>query len=336
MSELALDKQPGASTSARAGHLADDSTSLDAPEVAGVATVRGRTSFASQLAGVVAVFGPPIGILSAMGVLWGVAFSTLDLALLLVLYVLSGLGITAGWHRYFTHRGFETSRPMQAVLAVLGSIAMQGPLTQWVTDHRKHHALSDREGDPHSPHAGREPGVGGRLSGLVHAHVGWLFTTKGLERGPHYARDLYADRLIVWIDRLYLVWVVLSVGIPFAIGFAFGGLSAGLQAMVWAGLIRIFAFQHATFAINSICHVFGKRAYRSRDESRNVWLLALLSFGESWHNNHHAFPASARHGLDRFQLDLAWLSIRALEACGLVWDVKRPSPAQRSRRRVAS
>ena len=266
----------------------------------------------------------------------GVAFSMLDLALMLVLYVLSGLGITAGWHRYFTHRSFETSRPMQAVLAVLGSIAMQGPLTQWVTDHRKHHALSDQEGDPHSPHAGRDPGVLGRLSGLAHAHVGWLFTTKGLERGPHYARDLYADRLIVWIDRLYLVWVALSVGIPFAIGFAFGGTSVGLQAMVWAGLIRIFAFQHATFAINSICHAFGKRAYRSRDESRNVWLLAPLSFGESWHNNHHAFPSSARHGLDRFQLDLAWFTIRGLELCGLVWDVKRPSPAQRSRRRVAS
>ena len=336
MSGAAFQKQSLQESDAPGGLLSTEASSFEVSEIAGVATVRGRTSLLSQMAGVVAVFGPPIGILSAMGVLWGVAFSMLDLGLLLVLYVLSGLGITAGWHRYFTHRGFETSRPMQAVLAVLGSIAMQGPLTQWVTDHRKHHALSDQEGDPHSPHAGRDPGVRGRLSGLVHAHVGWLFTTKGLERGPHYARDLYEDRLIVWIDRLYLVWVALSVGVPFAIGFAFGGLSAGLQAMVWAGLIRISAFQHATFAINSICHVFGKRAYRSRDESRNVWLLAPLSFGESWHNNHHAFPASARHGLDRFQLDLAWFTIRGLEFCGLVWDVKRPSVAQRSRRRVAA
>lgn len=316
MTEVAVDKSPD--------------------EIVGVATVRSRTSFVSQLAGVVAVVGPLVGVLIAMGLLWGVAFTTLDLALLIVFYVLTGLGITAGWHRYFSHRGFETSRAMQAVLAVLGSMAMQGPLTQWVTDHRKHHALSDQEGDPHSPHAGRDPGVVGRIKGLVHAHVGWLFTTKGLERGPHYARDLYADTLIVRIDQLYLVWVVLSVGIPFAIGFAFGGLSAGLQAMVWAGLVRIFVFQHATFAVNSICHVVGRRSYRSRDESRNVWLLAPFSMGESWHNNHHAFPASARHGLDRFQLDLAWITIRSLELVGLVWDVKRPSAEQRARRRVES
>ena len=307
---------------------------LEGDENVGVATVRSRTSFLSQLAGIVAVFGPPFGILSAMGVLWGVAFSWVDLTLLLILYVLSGLGITLGWHRYFTHRSFETSRVMEAVLAVLGSIAMQGPLTQWVTDHRKHHALSDREGDPHSPHAGRDPSVWGKTAGLVHAHVGWLFTTKGLERGPHYARDLYSDRLIVWIDRLYLIWVVLSFGIPFAIGFVFGGPRSGFQAMIWAGLVRIFAFQHATFAINSICHAFGKRAYRSRDESRNVWLLAPLSFGESWHNNHHAFPSSARHGLDRFQLDFAWFTIRGLEFFGLVWNVKHPTSAQRERRRV--
>lgn len=300
-----------------------------------VATVRERTSRASQIAGIVAVVVPPIGVLSAMGVLWGVAFRPLDLVLMAVLYVLTGLGITLGWHRYFTHRGFETRTWLRATLAVLGSMAIQGPLTQWVTDHRKHHALSDREGDPHSPHAGREPGVWGAAVGLVHAHVGWLFRTKGMERGPAYAKDLYDDRLIRWIDRLYLLWVALSLGIPFAVGYAFGGTSLGLEAMVWAGLVRIFAFQHVTFSINSICHMFGRRAYRSRDESRNVWYLAPLSFGESWHNNHHAFPASARHGLDRRQLDLAWLVIRALERLGLVWDVKRPTPDQLDRRRVA-
>ncbi len=305
---------------------------LEAP--AATATVRPRTSFLSQLAGIVAVVVPPIGVLCAMGLLWGVAFRPLDLAILLVLYVLCGLGITAGWHRYFSHRGFETSAPVKAVLAILGSMAMQGPLTQWVTDHRKHHALSDKEGDPHSPHAGREPGVYSAARGLLHAHVGWLFVTKGMERGPEYARDLYEDRLVRWIDRLYVLWVALTLGIPFGIGYAVGGLAMGLEAMVWGGLVRIFVFQHVTFSINSICHMFGKQAYRARDESRNVWCLAPFSFGESWHNNHHAFPASARHGLDRHQLDLAYLTIRGLERLGLVWDVRRPAPDQLERRRV--
>ena len=332
MSGLALDRRAPAARPGQPAESGGDESAAAGP--IGVRTVRERTGLLSQVAGVIGIAGPPIGILVAMGLLWGVAFSLLDLVLLLVLYALTGLGITVGWHRYFSHRGFETARPMQATLAVLGSLAMQGPLTQWVTDHRKHHALSDQEGDPHSPVAGRGSGVAARAGGLVHAHVGWLFATKGLERGAHYARDLYADPLIVWIDRLYLLWVALTFGIPFAIGYAFGGLDAGLQALVWAGLVRVFVFQHATFSINSICHAFGARAYRSRDESRNVWVLAPLSLGESWHNNHHAFPASARHGLERHQLDLAWLSIRGLERLGLVWDVKQPSREQRLRRRV--
>jgi stearoyl-CoA desaturase (delta-9 desaturase) len=299
-----------------------------------VATVRPRTSIVSQLAGILAVVVPPIGVLSAMGVLWGVAFRPLDLWVLLGLYVFCGLGITVGWHRYFAHKSFETSVPGKVTLAIAGSMAMQGPLTQWVTDHRKHHALSDKEGDPHSPHAGREPGALAAALGLVHAHVGWLFVTKGMERGPLYAKDLYADRTIRWIDRLYLLWVVLTLGIPFAIGYAAGGLSQGLETMVWAGLVRIFVFQHVTFSINSICHAFGRQAYAARDESRNVWYLAPFSFGESWHNNHHAFPASARHGLDRFQFDVSWWTIRTLERLGLVWDVRRPTAEQRDRRRI--
>lgn len=302
--------------------------------VVGIGTVRPRTSRASQLAGIVAIVVPPLGVLSAMGLLWGVAFRPLDLWVLLGLYAFCGLGITAGWHRYFSHKSFETSAPVRAVLAVAGSMAMQGPLTQWVTDHRKHHALSDKPGDPHSPHAGREPGVLSAALGLLHAHVGWLFSTKGMERGPRYAADLYSDALIRWIDRLYLLWVALSLGIPFVVGYAYGGTALGAEVLVWAGLVRIFAFQHVTFSINSICHAFGRQAYRSRDESRNVWYLAPLSFGESWHNNHHAFPASAQHGLDRGQLDLTWWLIRGMERLGLAWDVRRPTAEQRQRRRL--
>ena len=167
---------------------------------------------------------------------------------------------------------------------------MQGPLTQWVTDHRKHHALSDRPGDPHSPHAGHGDSLAEHVLGLWHSHIGWLFSTKGLERGVEYGRDLYEDRLVRGIDRLYLLWVALTLGLPFLAGYLVGGSwQRGLEAMVWAGLVRIFLFQHVTFSINSICHFFGEQPFRTRDESRNVWLLAIPSFGESWHNGHHAF-----------------------------------------------
>jgi stearoyl-CoA desaturase (delta-9 desaturase) len=170
--------------------------------------------------------------------------------------------------------------------------------------------------------------------GFLHAHVGWLFVTKGMERGPLYAKDLYGDPMIRWIDRVYLVWVVLTLGIPFAVGYAVGGASLGVEVMVWGGLVRILVWQHVTFSINSICHMFGRKDYRSRDESRNVRWLAPISFGESWHNSHHAFPSSARHGLERGQLDLAWLAIRGLERVGLVWDVRLPDEVQRERRRL--
>jgi stearoyl-CoA desaturase (Delta-9 desaturase) len=300
-----------------------------------VATVRERTSLPSQIVTLIAVVVPPVGLVSAMGLLWGVAFHWVDLILLVSLYVICAFGTTIGFHRYFTHKGFQARTPIKATLAILGCMTMQGPLTQWVTDHRKHHALSDQEGDPHSPHVGHGDGVLGAVRGFVHAHVGWLFTLKGLERGREYGRDLYEDALIRWIDRLYLVWVAVTLGIPFGIGYAVGGTwSAGVEAMVWGGLLRIFLYQHATFSVNSICHMFGRQAYRSRDEARNNWLVALLVFGEGWHNNHHAFPASARHGLHRFQVDLSWLVIRGMEKLKLVWDVKVPDSAQLQRRRL--
>jgi stearoyl-CoA desaturase (delta-9 desaturase) len=286
-----------------------------------VGTVRPRTSRISQAVTLVAVVVPPLGLLSAMGLLWGVGFHWLDLALFAGFYVVCAFGTTIGFHRYFTHRGFEAKTPVRVVLAILGCMTMQGPITQWVTDHRKHHALSDKPGDPHSPH-----GHGNPISGFWHAHVGWMFSNLGMEQGREYGKDLYDDRLIRTVDRLYLVWVALSLGLPFLIG--------GLEGLVWGGLIRIAAYQHATFSVNSICHMFGRKDYRSRDEARNNWLVALLVFGEGWHNNHHAFPVSARHGLGRRQLDVSWWVIRGLEQLGLVWDVRVPDAAQRERRRV--
>ena len=284
----------------------------------------------------VAVVVPALGVLCAMGLLWGVAFHWVDLALFAALYLLCAFGTTIGFHRYFTHRGFDTGPVLKSTLAILGCMTMQGPITQWVTDHRKHHALSDKEGDPHSPHVGHGDGTMGVVKGFVHAHVGWMFSNLGLEQGRAYGSDLYDDRLIRTIDRLYLLWVVLSLGIPFAIGYLIGGtLQAGIAGLVWGGLVRIFAYQHATFAVNSICHMFGRRDFRARDESRNNWLIAVLVLGEGWHNNHHAFPASARHGLLRGQVDVSWLVIRSLERLGLVWNVRRPTRAQIERRRVA-
>jgi len=322
-----------------AGPVAAAPTAADAgaaaalPDVGrlGIATASQHTSRLSQVITLVAVLVPPMALLSVMGVLWGVGFRMTDLVLFLIFYVLTGLGITVGYHRYFTHRSFEAVAPVKVALAVLGSMTLQGPVTQWVTDHRKHHARSDAEGDPHSPHLSGD-GLVGTLKGLWHAHMGWMFTTKGMERGIDYGRDLYEDRTIRIIDRCYLVWVALSVGLPFLLGAAIGGSWAlGFEAMIWAGLIRIFVFEHSTFAVNSICHTFGRRAFEARDESRNNWVVALLVFGEGWHNNHHAFPRSARHGLGRFQIDVSFLVIRGLRRLGLARAVRLPTEAQLAR-----
>ena len=329
-------------TSPLAGSPADDATAvaldssanvsagIDASRL-GVGTTRARTGRVSQVVTLVAVIVPAGGIFSAAGVLWGVAFRPLDLWCFLVLYVLTGLGITVGYHRYFTHRAFEAVLAVKVLLAVLGAMTLQGPVTQWVTDHRKHHARSDAEGDPHSPHLAGE-GFVNAVRGLWHAHVGWLFSTKGMERNEIYGKDLYEDPVIRAIDRLYLLWVLCSVAIPFLVGFAAtGSVGRGLETMVWAGLVRIFCFEHATFAVNSVCHTFGRRTYEARDESRNNWVVALLTFGEGWHNNHHAFPRSARHGLERFQIDVSWLVIRGLERARLARGLRLPTPAQQAR-----
>jgi len=283
-----------------------------------------------------AVLVPPLGVLSALGLLWGVAARPVDVFLLVGFYAATVVGISVGYHRLFTHRSFETSPAMRALLAILGGLALEGTLIGWVSEHRKHHAYSDVEGDPHSPHVGRGEGVIERIRGLWHAHMGWVFKTKGLaEAEERFRRDLDADPVVRTVDRLYGVWMVLTFGIPFAVGFAVGGTAGtGFEALVWGGLVRIFLLHHATWSVNSICHTFGTRPYRARDESRNNWLLALPTFGENWHNNHHAFPSSAIFGLDRRQLDLGALTIRGLERLGLVWNVKRPDEAQRASRRA--
>ena len=258
-----------------------------------------------------------------------------DLLVFAILYVLTGLGVTVGFHRLFTHRSFKARPAVRAVLAVLGSVAIEGPVISWVADHRKHHAFADRPGDPHSPHVDHGVGWLGALRGLVHAHVGWLFLHDQRGARARYAPDLLADPVIRFVDRTFVIWAVGGFGIAFGLGVAIGGsVAAGLTALLWGGAVRLLVLHHMTYSINSICHVFGRRRFVTTDESRNVFWLALPTFGEAWHNNHHAFPTSARHGLGRWQLDPSALVIRGLEACGLAWDVVRISPERQRSKRV--
>jgi stearoyl-CoA desaturase (delta-9 desaturase) len=254
---------------------------------------------------------------------WNQLLHWYDVVSFLAVYVPTGLGITVGFHRLFTHRSFKTGRGVRFVLAALGSAAIEGPIISWVADHRKHHAFSDEDGDPHSPHVDH-----GGLRGLFHAHVGWLFVHDQRALKTRYAPDLLADPVVSFVNRTFVWWVLAGFVVPFAIGFALGGtLVAGLTSLLWGGLIRMFVLHHVTYSINSLCHVFGRRDFETGDESRNLAWLSLLSFGESWHNNHHAFPTSSVHGLKWWQVDISSMVIRALERCGLAWDVVRFSPA---------
>jgi stearoyl-CoA desaturase (Delta-9 desaturase) len=266
---------------------------------------------------------------------WAKLLHWSDLAVFGFTYVATGLGVTIGFHRHLTHRSFETGRSLRALLAVLGSAAVEGPVISWVADHRKHHTYSDEEGDPHSPHVGHPGGLRGTLRGLFHAHLGWLFLHTERGSKQRFAADLLRDPVIRFVDRNFVLWAALGLALPFGLGMAIGGtLSAGLTGLLWGGAVRIFVVHHLTYSINSLCHVFGRRPFATGDESRNLAWLAPLTFGEAWHNNHHAFPTSAMHGLGRLQLDPSALVIRGLERAGLVWNVVRVSPERQQAKAV--
>jgi stearoyl-CoA desaturase (delta-9 desaturase) len=279
----------------------------------------------------------PIALLALAGwQTWNDALRPSDLLVFGIVYVVTGLGVTIGFHRLFTHRSFATSRVLRGVFAALGSAAIEGPVISWVADHRKHHACSDREGDPHSPHVDHGGGLGGALKGLFHAHVGWLFIHTQRGSKERFAPDLLRDPVIRFIDRTFFVWATLGLAIPFGLGVAIGGsIGAGLTGLLWGGAVRVFVVHHVTYSINSLCHMFGRQPFATKDESRNLAWLALPTFGEAWHNNHHAFPTSAIHGLRRWQPDPSAMVILALEKLGLVWDVVKIPPERQAAKSAA-
>lgn len=278
---------------------------------------------------IIAVVLPFLAVIAAIALLWNRAVGWTDLAILGGMYLVTAIGITVGYHRLLTHRAFQTYKPVQYVFAAAGSMAVQGPVIDWVADHRKHHAHTDEEGDPHSPHVGHGSG----LAGLWHAHVGWLFETNGQSDRRKYAAELMEDPGMRRLNRNFPWLVLASLTIPFGLGLLIGGnIAAGLTALLWGGLVRIFFVHHITWSINSICHYHGARRFDTDDQSTNVWWLSLLSLGEAWHHNHHAFPRSAFHGLRRWELDPSGTIIRAMERLGLAWNVVAIGPDRQQQR----
>jgi stearoyl-CoA desaturase (delta-9 desaturase) len=286
--------------------------------------IDGRRGAVSQFSVYVFVILPLLALAAAVPFAWGWGLGWADVTIGAVFYVISGLGITVGYHRYFTHGSFKANRPLRIALALAGSFAMQGPVTIWVADHRRHHAYSDAEGDPHSPWLF---GTGPRAiaKGFWHSHTGWLFERDETNQ-ERFTPDLLADRDIVRIDRFFVLWSTLTLLLPAILGglltWSFWG---AVTALFWAGLVRVALLHHVTWSINSICHMVGDQPFNSRDRSRNVWPLAILSFGESWHNLHHADPTCARHGVQRGQVDISARVIWLFEKFGWAHSVRWPT-----------
>jgi stearoyl-CoA desaturase (delta-9 desaturase) len=283
-----------------------------------------------------AVVIPFLAVLAAIPLLWNRLVSPADLAILAAMYLLTALGVTVGFHRLLTHRAFQTSAPLQYAFAILGSMAVQGPVIAWVADHRKHHAHTDVDGDPHSPHVGHGDGVRGVFSGLWHAHVGWLLVDQGRAERRRYAPELCEDRGMRRLNRWFPLLVVYGLAIPALAGYLISGSIAGAATgLLWGGLVRVFFVHHVTWSINSVCHFTGSRRFDVDDHSTNVFWLALPTLGESWHHNHHAFPRSAQHGLRWWELDPSAMVIGAMERLGLVWNVVRITPERQAQKAVA-
>jgi len=292
-----------------------------------------RLSLRLRVANLAGVIVPFLGLFGVAGFLWGRGFSWVDLGLLLSLYVLTALGVTVGLHRLFTHRAFETNRVVQFVLGVLGSMAVQGPLFKWVATHRRHHQFSDREHDPHSPHQHGQS-VLGLLRGAWHAHVGWLFQPDPPDLG-RYVKDLAQSRMLRVVNALFPVWVLVGLLIPAVLGGLITRTWLGVASgLVWGGLARIFVVHHVTWSINSVCHLWGRRPYKSNDQSRDNVVFGFLGMGEGWHHTHHVFPTSARHGLRWWQVDISYYVIKTLAFMRLAWNVRVPTKEAQAAQRA--
>jgi stearoyl-CoA desaturase (delta-9 desaturase) len=290
----------------------------------------GRKSGTEQALVVAFMVLPLLALAAAVPLAWGWGLSWLDVGLAVAFYVLSGLGVTVGFHRFFTHGSFKAKRPLRIALAVAGSTAFQGGVIGWVADHRRHHAFSDKEGDPHSPWLfGTGPGA--VIRGFWHSHMGWILD-RDRTNARRFAPDLLADRDVMAVDRLFIPLTLASIGLPALIGgLATWSWWGALTALFWAGLVRVGVLHHVTWSINSICHMVGDRPFAARDRSANVWWLAVLSFGESWHNLHHADPTCARHGVKRGQVDISARAIWAFERLGWAHSVRWPTPRRLER-----
>jgi stearoyl-CoA desaturase (delta-9 desaturase) len=281
-----------------------------------------------------AVFLPFAGFVAAILLFWNEAVSATDLAIFAAMYLPTAFGITVGYHRLFTHRAFEAKPSVRYTLAVLGSMAVQGSIIDWVADHRKHHAFTDQEGDPHSPH-GHGEGLRGAFSGLWYAHMGWLIDTQGQATKRRFAPDLLEDPIMRRINNAFLPLVGLTLAIPAGLGLLLTGTLAGaVTGLLWGGLVRVFFVHHVTWSINSVCHFFGERRFAVDDHSTNVAWLSLLSMGESWHHNHHTFPRSAFHGLKRWEIDPTGWVIRMMRRVRLAWNVVEITPERQRERLV--
>ncbi|MQA08661.1 MAG: acyl-CoA desaturase [Pseudonocardiaceae bacterium] len=273
---------------------------------------------------------PLLALACAVPFAWGWGLSLLDIGLGAGFFVLTGLGVTVGYHRHFTHGSFKANRPLRVALALAGNLAGQSSATAWVADHRRHHAFSDRAGDPHSPwRFGTSPRA--LAKGFWYAHMGWLFERE-LTNAERFAPDLLADRDVRAVDRLFPLWTALTFLLPGIIGgMITWSLWGGVTALFWAGFVRVALLHHVTWSVNSICHMIGERPFISRDKAANFWPLAIFSFGESWHNLHHADPTCARHGVLRGQIDISARMIWIFEKFGWAWNVRWPTSARLSR-----
>ena len=308
-------------------------TTLDAGQ-AHRGLLHGKRPMPAQIGVYIFVIVPFLAVLAVIPMAWGWALSWLDVLLFVFFYTTNILGVTVGFHRYFTHGAFKAKRWMRVTLAVAGSLAVQGPILHWVADHRRHHAFSDREGDPHSPWLfGNSPAA--LVRGFWHAHLGWVLE-RDLTNQRRFAPDMLADKDMRLVHRLFGPLTAATLVAPAVLGGLITWSWWGaLTAFFWAGLVRVAAGHHVTWSINSICHMIGERPFAARDKSANFWPLAILSMGESWHNLHHADPTCARHGVNRGQIDISARLIWLFEKAGWVHDVRWPTPQRLARLSVS-